>query len=271
MSINAEKDYYAILGVLPSAESVVIRAAYKALAQHYHPDRYTGSSDEAHKMMCEINEAYKVLSNPEMRKEYDELRGERAKDASSFFDDSCSSDGTVNTTLDNDWKTALDFYPDLSDISKRLSKISLRLIFTYKLCLLETKEFDQRLKLAKLLERQFLEQFFGTNEEVLQFAQELIFSGKKHAAKDLNNAIRVLGSSSNPLLIINRIKEKHNIDYTQSVEPLSILLSKYRASSTEDLMSKLNVRYENGAYYFGAMPFDTFIEAANVADKNHVF
>ena len=31
--MDATKDYYAILGVLPTAEDVVIRAAYKALAQ----------------------------------------------------------------------------------------------------------------------------------------------------------------------------------------------------------------------------------------------
>jgi curved DNA-binding protein CbpA len=33
--MNATKDYYATLGVLPSAEDIVIRAAYKALAQRY--------------------------------------------------------------------------------------------------------------------------------------------------------------------------------------------------------------------------------------------
>jgi curved DNA-binding protein CbpA len=40
--MDASKDYYAILGLTPSAEEVVIRAAYKALAQRYHPDRTKG-------------------------------------------------------------------------------------------------------------------------------------------------------------------------------------------------------------------------------------
>ena len=35
-------DYYAVLGVNPGAEDIVIRAAYKALAQRYHPDRFSG-------------------------------------------------------------------------------------------------------------------------------------------------------------------------------------------------------------------------------------
>ena len=36
------KDYYLILGVLPDAQDVVIKAAYKALVQRYHPDRFQG-------------------------------------------------------------------------------------------------------------------------------------------------------------------------------------------------------------------------------------
>ena len=38
-----DKDYYAILGVHPSAEEAVISAAYRALAKLYHPDLYKAS------------------------------------------------------------------------------------------------------------------------------------------------------------------------------------------------------------------------------------
>ena len=36
------KDYYRTLGVLDDAEDIVIKAAYHALAQRYHPDRWAG-------------------------------------------------------------------------------------------------------------------------------------------------------------------------------------------------------------------------------------
>lgn len=62
--MEIKKDYYAILGVLPTAEDVVIRAAFKALAQRYHPDRFDGDSKEADEKMSDINEAYSVLHNP---------------------------------------------------------------------------------------------------------------------------------------------------------------------------------------------------------------
>jgi hypothetical protein len=67
-------DYYAILGVHPTAEDVVIRAAYKALAQRYHPDRFAGSKDEAHRRMSDLTKAYEVLADPVRRPKYDRRR-----------------------------------------------------------------------------------------------------------------------------------------------------------------------------------------------------
>jgi curved DNA-binding protein CbpA len=66
------KDYYSILGVSPTAELVVIRAAYRALALRYHPDTWGGDRTQAENLMRELNEAYEVLSNATSRKIYDE-------------------------------------------------------------------------------------------------------------------------------------------------------------------------------------------------------
>ncbi len=56
-----KNDLYVVLGILPDAEDVVIKAAYRALAQRYHPDRWVGDAAEAHQRMTRINEAYEVL------------------------------------------------------------------------------------------------------------------------------------------------------------------------------------------------------------------
>lgn len=65
-------DCYAILGVSPSAEDVVIRAAYLALMRHYHPDR-NGSADAAERARA-IAQAYKMIGDPVSRAEYDARR-----------------------------------------------------------------------------------------------------------------------------------------------------------------------------------------------------
>ena len=68
-----QKDYYQILSVIETAELAVIKATYKTLIHLYHPDRYEGDKDEAHQKTIDILEAYRVLSNPALRDEYDRL------------------------------------------------------------------------------------------------------------------------------------------------------------------------------------------------------
>ncbi len=67
-------DHYAILGVSPTSEDVVIRAAYLALMRRYHPDR--NSSAEAAERAQAITNAYAVLSNWRRRSEYDLKRAQ---------------------------------------------------------------------------------------------------------------------------------------------------------------------------------------------------
>ncbi len=64
------KSFYETLEVSPSASIVVIRAAYRCLAQHDHPDK-NPDSDDAGERMLNINRAYAVLSDLEKRKKYD--------------------------------------------------------------------------------------------------------------------------------------------------------------------------------------------------------
>jgi curved DNA-binding protein CbpA len=68
-------DFYRVLGVHPSSEDIVIRAAYRVLAQRYHPDKCFGQDSRALSRMQEINEAYAVLSDRARRREYDENLG----------------------------------------------------------------------------------------------------------------------------------------------------------------------------------------------------
>ena len=68
--MQAEQDYYKILGIKPNANTKEINEAYRKLAFQNHPDR-NQMSPEADKKMREINEAYATLSNPTKRKEYD--------------------------------------------------------------------------------------------------------------------------------------------------------------------------------------------------------
>ncbi|MEX2622094.1 MAG: molecular chaperone DnaJ [Egibacteraceae bacterium] len=68
-----EKDYYAALGVSKDATQAEVSKAYRKLARDLHPDARP-DDPTAEARFKEVSEAHAVLSNPEKRKEYDEVR-----------------------------------------------------------------------------------------------------------------------------------------------------------------------------------------------------
>lgn len=66
---DSSKNYYEILGADESASRGDLQKLYKRLASHRHPD--LGGSEEE---MKTLNEAYRVLSDAQTRREYDEKR-----------------------------------------------------------------------------------------------------------------------------------------------------------------------------------------------------
>jgi len=68
--LSSKRDYYEILGVTRTATDAELKQAYRRLAVQYHPDKNPGDH-EAEEKFKEINEAYQVLSQAEMRSRYD--------------------------------------------------------------------------------------------------------------------------------------------------------------------------------------------------------
>lgn len=69
----ASQDFYTVLGVAESASADEIKKAYRRLAKKFHPDANpnTPSASETFK---QVSEAHAVLSDPEKRKKYDQMR-----------------------------------------------------------------------------------------------------------------------------------------------------------------------------------------------------
>ena len=65
------RTHYDNLKVAQNAPDSVIKAAYKALCQTYHPDKYQGDKAEAERIMKIINTSYNVLIDPIKRAEHD--------------------------------------------------------------------------------------------------------------------------------------------------------------------------------------------------------
>ena len=68
------KDYYKVLGVATDADELAIKRAYRRMTKQHHPDKAITqgvSREQAQKKMAEINEAYEVLNDPELRARFD--------------------------------------------------------------------------------------------------------------------------------------------------------------------------------------------------------
>lgn len=188
--MNVEKDYYAMLGLAPFAEDIVIKSAYKALAQRYHPDKSHSDERAAKAKMQEINEAYSVLGDAVKKKQYDAQfnSGDNSSNESEGDD--------LNDALsasDRDWELACNVYPQLEKLFARLHKVSSRLSATFKIRMLESKQFSNSANIADVMEQNFLATYYGNNDVLLRFARELIHNGSRDAAKALNQYVRVIG------------------------------------------------------------------------------
>ena len=85
-------NYYEILGIGKNASTLEIKAAYRREAMKWHPDRHQGSkekSDATIKFKI-IAEAYRTLSNSQLRAAYDENIYKNSNEQ--FSENSSSSD-----------------------------------------------------------------------------------------------------------------------------------------------------------------------------------
>jgi len=65
------RTHYDNLKVARNAPASVIKAAYKALCQTYHPDKFEGRKEEAERVMKIVNASYEALIDPVRRASHD--------------------------------------------------------------------------------------------------------------------------------------------------------------------------------------------------------
>ncbi|MBC8251688.1 MAG: DnaJ domain-containing protein [Candidatus Nitrosopelagicus sp.] len=67
---NSLPNYYLILGLTNDSSQSEIKNQYRKLAKQHHPDRNKDPSEEK---MAQINKAYEVLSDKQLKAEYDKF------------------------------------------------------------------------------------------------------------------------------------------------------------------------------------------------------
>jgi len=77
---NSIRTHYDNLKVTRDAPPSVIKAAYRALCQTFHPDKFQGSREEAERVIKLVNRSYSVLIDPVKREKHNAwIREQEAK------------------------------------------------------------------------------------------------------------------------------------------------------------------------------------------------
>jgi curved DNA-binding protein CbpA len=194
--MNLDKDYYAVLGVLPSVDSPALTDAYRGLLKKYHPDVYKGRKSDAERITKELVEAYRVLGNAKARRAYDVARkGQSARPAAPQRDGRRPSASGTDDTSATRWEYIVRYYPEAEGYRAELALLSAGLASSYQALLSGMmRPAENARQLRTKLKREFLERHFGTNESVQQFALEALKAGRRDVAREVNRSIKRHGS-----------------------------------------------------------------------------
>jgi curved DNA-binding protein CbpA len=228
------KDYYKILGVIETADPAVIRAAYKVMIGIYHPDKYIGDKDEAVKKSKEINEAFSVLSDTEKRKAYDEkLKKEKVQYEPEADQESDDVRGSKNKALNEAWKLAVEYVSGLDSLYEDLYMLSPLVAFTFKLEMLEKREFLNAKRVARNFKAEFYRRFFGSNLKVQLCAEWFLVNEYRYIAKELNKIVTTLGDDIEVNVVIKKLLEKHRVNSCDKEDLYSFLELKEKEKEKE--------------------------------------
>lgn len=199
-------DHYQALGLARHAESVVVKAAYRALASLYHPDR--NPAPEAIGRIQRINAAHEVLSDPVRRHSYDAtLVGESLPAPP-------QQDGP--DPLAERWQIAVGFFPEITRHHARLERLSVHMGEEFRLHLLQHQNYAEAPTLAARLRTDFLTRHFGTDEALHAYAEQLIMAREIDAARFVGRIVSVLGRS----VTADSVREKVGQRYPRTVASL---------------------------------------------------
>ncbi|MBB43931.1 MAG: hypothetical protein CMM44_09240 [Rhodospirillaceae bacterium] len=246
--MSDKKDYYAILGVLPSIEPAALSAVYKALIKKYHPDVYPGDKVEAERISRQINEAYETLGDEQKRAEYDGGRENNEGTAGDYKQETYSRDSTTaghDNKIEN-WDYATEFYPDAEKLRIELNKFSPELSLTYQIILLEHKAFASAAKYALGMKEGFLERYFGSNRKVHEFVELAIQQNRRDVALEVNKAVKIIGSPCSQEVenFINIIKKKFDFFHSpnrRQTDDMRLPLNKVECAQVLDLINRIMV------------------------------
>jgi hypothetical protein len=84
---------------------------------------------------------------------------------------------------------------------------------SFRVIIIDTKNFDNAKRIASRLESDYLEKFFGRSIDLQKFAKWLLLKKRRDVALEANKAVKVLGVDFDSKKIIKTLCTKYELDY----------------------------------------------------------
>ena len=116
-----DTEFYDVLGISPEATPSEIKKAYRKMAMLTHPDKHPDDPEAQAKFQA-VGEAYQVLNDPALRKQYDEFGKDNAvpqqgfEDAEEYFTAIFGGDGF------KDWIGDFSLFKELNEATDMMSE-----------------------------------------------------------------------------------------------------------------------------------------------------
>ena len=239
--MNGLPRYYSVLGLTPSAGIDMIKSKYRQLAKKFHPDTFTGSRDVSQRVMCDLNEAMRILSKVHAQPFAEPKSLSKFRNFEDFENDYYNSKTPKNKKANNNlgdeinnamgpgkyssdrreektFKKFSEFNPELSQLKARLAKLSVPLAQAFMAQVLETQEQSKASDVFKRFRDSFLIKYFGSSIIIQLLAEYLLNKGKKserEKAMRLNKSIKLNGMPRDAKAFVREFMKKHSINESE--------------------------------------------------------
>jgi hypothetical protein len=206
--------------VAADTPDVVIKAAFRALAKEYHPDRAHADSGDTDRFI-EIQAAYSVLSKPDSRSKYD---AELEEAFVAFAPSPPDMPGAGESRFPVPWSSEPHDAADIERICTRLSLYSEPLAQAFHEACLRGECGNDPWACAEEMENGFFREYFGEDPDIQAFARLLLLRSLTEAAASLNQL--VAGGTSPPVAdmrsVLTPILDQHFGDEALFAEWLKV-------------------------------------------------
>jgi len=165
----------------------------------FHPDVFDGDKQFAVDRLSALNEAYEFLSDPSRKRKLDEkLSAHDNADNNGAYDPENGNDefSKASENLKGKWDFACEYHPEIIAYHQSLKSLDRNSANLFVFIIVEEQQFSKAGVVADEIEGRFLSSKFGNDREICALAKLAIINKKTKFAKQLNQALKILGEGS---------------------------------------------------------------------------